>query len=86
MSIDIRRGIRLSLVLVWLFVSGLAQAITGPETAQPNPFITGLVLLATAGTRSSTIPSKVFIWLTRAIRTSKAPGPLSRDDQQGAMS
>jgi hypothetical protein len=34
MSIDIRRGIRLSLALVWLFVSGLAQAITGPETAQ----------------------------------------------------
>ncbi|MBV6752186.1 hypothetical protein KV580_17855 [Pseudomonas chlororaphis] len=34
MSIDIRRGIRLSLVFAWLFVSGLAQAITGPETAQ----------------------------------------------------
>ncbi|MBV6752187.1 hypothetical protein KV580_17860 [Pseudomonas chlororaphis] len=34
MSIDIRRGMRLFLALAWLFVSGLAQAITGPETAQ----------------------------------------------------
>ncbi|MCU1737174.1 MULTISPECIES: alginate lyase family protein [unclassified Pseudomonas] len=34
MSIDIRRGIRLSLALAWLLFSGLAQAITHVETAQ----------------------------------------------------